>query len=661
MALGTFIESEYGSAVAKFVIYGSFLFHLLIALLALNIAFSILLHFPWKKRHIPFLLAHAGILILLFGCFLTLQWGEEAQMTLPEGTIGNVAVKPDHQQLECQYIVHSTGNAPTPKQFPLRLGPFSWQDYQYENWFKENKRFKTLLWYAMKFVVRADKIRGDDVTIDILDYYAHSTLEPVPPLDVSVLWKKTIQTVTELGDLKEVPRNWEMVRLDMRQRHDVPGLSDVRGVNAPMSQGERVSYSFAVCQEELTAFQKSRPSGGTHSGLWGEIVLYYGGNHYSVNVDQLLSLEATGRFSVGSSGLQIGEVRFRDRGPVIYFTIFTQGGEKETMVLMPDNPEMNGHARRLGVFGSYWIDPERIMQRSTGHADNPMLKRFATQRLDFMQGPDKKLYYRLWSGQNIVADGVVPDREGQKKPQFKIAEGTPDEAEIVIDRFVPQDVLGNRIVWAPTNRNRQNEQRLKLRISYDGNEDTFWIRAVVPTVVPLPAKQDQIRYIYGKGRTLRVQFNFGTADLGFGILLKEFEKRTDPGTQIPSHYSSLVDYVEPINPKNTEASFSWERENYQALPGGKNVLISMNQPGYFSGKGRGYRIYQSSYIGPFYPDQPQFHELYDGQIFPWESRPRESIAMSTLTVNADPGRGWKYFGSLLIVIGVALFIWRKRW
>jgi len=87
----------------------------------------------------------------------------------------------------------------------------------------------------------------------------------------------------------------------------------------------------------------------------------------------------------------------------------------------------------------------------------------------------------------------------------------------------------------------------------------------------------------------------------------------------------------------------------------------MNQPGYFSGKGRGYRIYQSSYIGPFYPDQPQFHELYDGQIFPWESRPRESIAMSTLTVNADPGRGWKYFGSLLIVIGVALFIWRKRW
>jgi hypothetical protein len=130
---------------------------------------------------------------------------------------------------------------------------------------------------------------------------------------------------------------------------------------------------------------------------------------------------------------------------------------------------------------------------------------------------------------------------------------------------------------------------------------------------------------------------------------------------MPSRFSSLVDYVEPIAPADSAITFSRDLSKYRALPDSENILISMNRPGYFGKKGRGYRIYQSSYLGPFYPDQPRFHELYDGITFPWETRPREAIAMSTLSVNVDPGRGWKYFGSFLIILGTALFIWRKRW
>ena len=679
MALGTFIESAHGSDVARFVIYANSWFHAVIWLFALNLVVSILLRFPWRQYYVPFFTAHAGILILLFGCYLTWKHGEEAQITLPEGAVGTVAVKQERQQLEFRYVAHSVANVPKTRCFPLMMGPFSWQDYQHENWIKDDRRFKTLLWYAMKFVGRtigeyeiSDPSSHDDkVLIDLLDYYAHSALEPVPPFDVSVLWKnKTVQVETEVGDLKEVPRNWDHVRLDLRQRHGVPGLSDVRGVNAAMTQGERISYSLALTPDELAAFQKSRPKGGDCTGLWGEITLYYRGNLYSVNVDQLLHAEdnqkenastANRRFPVEDSGLQIGDVRFNSRGPIIRFSLFTPSGEREPMVLMPDNPELNEQAHRLGIFGSYWIDPHRIMQQSADYADHPMLKRMVLPRLDFMQGPDKKLYYRFWSEQSIVADGIVPGREGQKKPQFKVAEQTPDEAEIVIDRFVPQDVPGCRIVLAPTNKNLQNEQRVKLRVRFDGKEDTFWIRAATPTVVPLPPKQDQIRYIYGNGRTLCVQLNFETIDLGFGILLKKFEKRTEPGTRMPSHFSSLVDYVEPIDPNNsTDTAYSRKLDHYRAFPDGEDILISMNRPGFFSGKGRGYRIYQSSYLGPFYPDQPQFHELYDGTIFPWETRPRESISMSTLSVNADPGRGWKYFGSFLIVFGSALFVWRKH-
>ena len=663
LAWGTFIQSEYGAAVAQFVLYANVWFYFLVGLLALNIFVSMLLRFPWRRHDFPFLVAHIGILILVFGCYLTWRSGVEAEISLLEGTIGRIAVKPEKAQFEIKYIPHTFAKSPEPAYIPFQPGPFSWQDYEYGNWIKDDKKYKTILWPALRFGHRDKgelKISDPNVKIEVLDYYADSKIDPAPPLDLSVLWNKTILTETEIGDTKEVPRNWEPVRLDMlRQRGTVTGLPDMRGISATMSQGERVTYCFALFQEELIAFQKSRPRGGEHAGLWGEIVLYYGGNHYSVNVDHVLTLPANARFTVEGSGLQIGNVMFRDRGPLITFSVFAQSGERDTMTLFPDNPELNNHARKLGVFGSYWLDPQRMRQRPE-HADSPIVERIARQRLDFMQGPDKKLYYRLWSGQEIVADGVAPDWERQKKPQFKLAEQTANAVEIVIDRFVPQDVHGGRVVSAPAGRGQFDEQRVKLRVRFDGKEDTFWLRATIPAVVSLP-EPDQIRYIYGNNRTLSVLVNYENIDLGFGILLKKFDQRTEPGTRMPSHFSSLVDYVEAIDPEESKKPFSRNLRAYRALPGGENVLISMNRPGYFGdGKGPGYRIYQSSYRGPFYPDQPQFHDFYDGTIFPWETRPRESIAMSILSVNADPGRGWKYFGCLLIVLGTALFVWKKH-
>ena len=668
LAWGTDIESEYGADIAQFVLYGNVWFYALIALLSLNIVFAILLRFPpWGWYNIPFVVAHVGILLLVFGCFLTWQYGIEAQMTLPEGTIGHVAIKPKQQRFEIQYIAHTASTPTKPIHVSFRPGPFSWQDYEYQNWIKDGRRYKTILWYAMQFGHRdiGELPSGDpNVKIEVLDYYANSVLEPVPPLDVSLLWNKTVTTITDLGEIKEVPRNWELARLDMRHRRAVVGLSNIRGVSETMSQKERVTYSLAMSQEELIAFQTSRPKGGTQSGLWGEIILYYGGKHYSVNVDQLRELPKEGRLAIENSGLQIINtdrfpVQFIERVPSIRFTIFTQSGEMEPMTLFPDNPELNTQARKLGVFGSYWVDPQRVMQQNPGQVGNPMLERLALQRLDFMQGPDKKLYYRFWSGEEIIADGVVSDREGQRKPQFKLAEQTPHEVDVVVDRFVSQDTLGGRVV---ASKEQNGEQRVKLRVVFDGKEDTFWLHATAPTVVPLTPEPDQIRYIYGKNRTLGMQLNVENIELGFGILLKKVDRRTEPGTRMSSHYSSLVDYVEPSKPAESSQGFSRNLKDYRVLPGGDNVLISMNRPGFFGdASGLGFRIYQAQYHGPFYPDQHWFHELYDGAIFPWEKQPRESIAMSTLSVNADPGRGWKYFGCLLIVLGTTMFVWRKHW
>ena len=101
-------------------------------------------------------------------------------------------------------------------------------------------------------------------------------------------------------------------------------------------------------------------------------------------------------------------------------------------------------------------------------------------------------------------------------------------------------------------------------------------------------------------------------DLGFKIKLKEFKMDRYMGTMRAASYASLVE-----------------------LPNQEEVLISMNEPL----KYKGYTFYQAS----FQQDE--------------SGKPTTSI----LSVNYDPGRIWKYLGSLLVVLGsIMLFYYKKQ-
>jgi len=46
-------------------------------------------------------------------------------------------------------------------------------------------------------------------------------------------------------------------------------------------------------------------------------------------------------------------------------------------------------------------------------------------------------------------------------------------------------------------------------------------------------------------------------------------------------------------------------------------------------------------------------------VFPWEKMPRESLYISKLSVNDDPGRGLKYLGCFLFVFGSLWLLYRR--
>ena len=670
LAWGTFVESEYGTAVAKFALYDSFWFTLLHFLLAGNILCSLLVRFPWKRAQYPFVAVHSGILILLVGCFLTWSSGEEAQITIHEGAAGNYAMKRDRLYFEVRPISHSTPsdarNTKNSFDVPFEPGPFNWSDYNRDKWFhSDDRRLRDSLWLAMQWG-RRDTGRltlpatASGIQIEVLDYYASSTTEPVAPMELSVLWKKPLQTPNELGDVRETPRTWESVKFDAR-RMPHPGPIESRGVQKQTAGGERINFYMTDSPAEVAAFRASAPDPSRKIGIWGQLILHQAQKNYYFDVDQLLDeAQDNKRVPLGDSGFSVGNARLQSRGPGLRLTIFAPNGENENIVVFADLPDWNVPARQFGVFGTYWLDPEGPMKKDPGRTEPAVLDRMTKPRLDILQGPGRTLYYRFWTGRSLASSGeILMGSSAIGKPNFTIAQGTPDEAEFVIDRFFPQDLPGQRIVPLPVGKQRGTHQRVKLRVNVDGNEDVFWIRAAYPSLVPLPPERDQVRYVYGKDRTVRIVWNYDRIDLGFGIFLKRFEKRSEPGSRMSAHYSSLIDFVQLNDSVEGKGGYTTSPSDFRVLR--ENVLIRMNQPAVFqsSALSRRYRIYQSSFDGPYHPNDTRFLDLYDGNVFPWETKPRESLYMSTLSINDDPGRGMKYLGCFLIAFGSLWVLYRK--
>jgi hypothetical protein len=99
--------------------------------------------------------------------------------------------------------------------------------------------------------------------------------------------------------------------------------------------------------------------------------------------------------------------------------------------------------------------------------------------------------------------------------------------------------------------------------------------------------------------------------LGFDLSLLNFQKTDYPGTMRAMAYESEVQYDE------------------------QKALISMNEPL----KYKGFYIYQASF----------------------EQSPTGAATASILSVNRDPGRIWKYLGSLVMCLGIVmLFYFKKR-
>ena len=110
LAIGTILESAYDIKTGRYWVYQARWFYGLLILLGINIFAVALSRLPWKRKHIPFLLAHLGILLLLFGSWVTFRYGVDGSLVVSEGEESPL-VQLDQPVL---YIESTSSNSNTP-------------------------------------------------------------------------------------------------------------------------------------------------------------------------------------------------------------------------------------------------------------------------------------------------------------------------------------------------------------------------------------------------------------------------------------------------------------------------------------------------------------------------------------------------------------------
>ncbi len=629
----TFVERQFGNQAVRFGIYGTWWFALLLALLGLNVLCAALIRFPWKAYQTGFLITHAGILILLFGCLVSSLGGIDAQMPIWEGQTGHLAFSDGlHFRLE---VAGPSSRAPEPVIVPFVAGPFNWDDYPGLWWHGRREASRhCLAWFPWSL---AHRDRGvlldrDRIRLEVLQYYSDSRLEAGPALRLRAN-SSGRGAMTGGGHSVDA---WESLELNVARVEDphAQGRHMALGGRASLKDGTRVVYWVASSQAETDAFSRSAPRLplGTH----GQVVLVASGQPFVLPVDQMAEGQPV---ALGQTGLEAQLIRFDPQFLLVELRIADRGREPEKMLLLADFPEFSRQDHRHGVFGTYWFDAACVDELRSGETlDAEATGSLPLPRIDILQGTDGKLYFRAWKSPELEPPAELPTDGSAVLAMQRF--GSP--VALRVEQFQAHDGPGWKVVPVAFNRSKNDglkQRRALVRLTVDGHSEQFWLAAIPPDPDAVPDEFQQ-RVVVGDSRRVTITLARDQIDLGFRLRLQQFQRKLDPGTSQAAYYASLVDLLPRTGSEE---------------PLQRDILITLNHPVQFSDPrtGRSYRIYQEAFRGPFGRDHPVFQQIVAGR------EPRDELFMSWLTVNYDPGRGLKYFGSLLMVVGALMVFYMK--
>lgn len=636
LGVGTFVESGFGTEAVKFGVWNTWWFTLLNALLAVSIFSAAAIRYPWKRHQTGFVITHIGLLVLLAGCLMSQRGGIDAQIPLIEGDRGRLAYEDSHSFL---LEVGRTGppragsgkDTITIGPLPFRSGPFNWNEYPGANAepVAGSPPSTKRSWFPWSLAPRDRGVLFEEegIRLEVIDFFADSTAVLAPSVNLRI----GSDAFGSPGGAS--PQSmWIPVELSWQPNPLAGGAPRHRQTIG----GGTIVFWKAGSQAETDAFLAAVPDTNMGYGKQGQLVLVVDGAVHRVLVDGSVGV---GRQTIEGTNVSFELTDFEPRLSAVRGRVFRGDDERgEEIVIVADMPEVTVQATRAGVYGALWIEPEVAdsAARMQGQAKS---------RIDVLQGADRQLYYRCWQPPKLTA-GPLP-LDGQGVTAFSMPMGT---LQMQVERFLPADELEVVTLPLPFDKSKPpsaKRRAVKLRLTVDGTSEEFWLAGMPIEPSPEPPNSTEQKVVNGRGRAVTVTMQPDAVDIGFDVQLDNFERRLDPGTSQASHFSSIVKFVDDAGEPLVD----------------KPVTITMNAPVDFSDpeSGHSYRLFQESFMGPWLPGDPLYERFVEKLTLAGGSEPPERLEASVLTVNFDPGRGTKYFGSLLIVAGIFTMFYMRAY
>lgn len=663
MAWATRIDALYGSQCSAWGFYRAGWFIVLLAALAVSAFCAALNPKRWTKRKTGFMIIHSGVLVLLAGCAISLIWGWEADLTVYEGCKRSKAVSTGHvlnirifskdpvndfQKSNDAFEQNKKQPSIIDPQIasPIAPGPISWSQYKKLSWFP---------WGLVKpepGLIYSGQGSGLNIKVRMLDFrkpYRELTVDQTLTLAVRPAQKnETAKNVSASGDWTEIT-----LQASRNIQEGLVGRSRLTG-------GQQVSYRRLTSDAQKQSFLNA-PKNAVDKDVF---TFVHAGKTYQYTLQDFMPEGKTiedlrrgddaplPKVPLGDD-VALTMINMEDAMGAAVFDVYKKdaSGQFEvsgSMTLLCLLSEFNRNDPANDVYGEYFR-PETSEQKSDSTEENPMASMRAKllgPRLELAMDSSRTMYYRTVVGKTVTT-GVFP----YTSPTL-VFEGTP-YAAVVQPRM---DAPGVRYAETPLEEQKPSENdsaAALLSVECNGQTAERWVTMGVNNPMSPPEwyrDSDSwtipVKNVKGESRWLTLTIPRKTVDLGFNLLLERFNRRLDPGTSMPSHYSSDVTALYPANKDDSK--------KYE------HINIQLNQPVNFvnPNNGQSYRLYQSSFNGPIDKNGQLANWIVKNQTV--KTNASAPLYSSTFTVNYDPGRGLLYLGCLMICAGIGALYYLNK-
>ena len=693
LAVATVLESIWGTPAVQFYIYHTRFFAALLAMLAINIFCAASIRYPWKRYQTGFVVTHLGLLTLLGGSAYSFKASLNSQMLVFLDDASQMAIDQDYGYLVFENLPGHVG----PLTVPFRPGPFNWGD--------EPPEFRYLN-PPRPFVA----YEGEGTRVEIVDFYSRSETRRLPFVDLKF---------ANPGVGAEMPMKLKFIETSGSgksfgfAREDFAGLGSVLfwqggereqielirscvpiaavegdGVVVVVMNGEPIQVSVA----ELQSLQSKDEAYELDDG-YGLKLVSYRSRRTVAPTEEIYDKYPWKFLDATNSGLI-------SNGPEVTLKLVAPDGqETETFARFADDPfYMEGSvpaSMRVEFFHPDVKGRVDLVEPSEG----PLLCRVWQQKLArvvTVQDIEPGETIDTWSTGG--GDRVWEMSLGRYQPRvdaeldrrtFDVvmlaSDDSGDRSGGTTSREIKLDSWYGPLAMEFRKDDRGESKQVKVRVtSTAGGEeeiDEFWLRQTLPPPWMDASSAQVHKTDVSDEATVFSSYKVKETDVGFTLKLVDFDLDVDPGTTMAANYTSHLiridirdeEEIRELREKMQAASGE-DREELRVELKAKSDeevnrylrkieglserdleetidendalssrVVTMNRPmDYPDWQGRNLRFFQENYLPP-------------------DSLANRSNLGSIFRVNFDPGRFYKYLGSLLIVLGAFIMFYMRAY